>query len=192
MAAINSQQEATEWYKIISDWPNYWTSVQRNFQGLLAQSSFIQTQSPEVRKWYDERVNKASALYNKANAINISISKIKSAWDSFTGWLKGMTGMSSLGILPAIPIAITAAGAAATIYEIVTWLKESSNDARTIELLKEARSQGLSPTQAKEIIENRKSGGISDIFGNIRKFIPWILIGGAVILILPRFLEKKQ
>lgn len=191
MAEINTQQEAVEWYKILSDWPNYWNSVQRNFQGLLAQSSFIQTQSPDIRKWYDERVRRASALYNKANAINLSVSRIKSAWNSFSGWVKGITGMSSLGILPAIPIAISAAGAAATIYEIVTWLKESANDARTIELLKEARSQGLTPTQAKDIIENRKSGGIADIFGNIRKFIPWILIGSAAILILPRFLGKK-
>lgn len=191
MAEINSQQEAVEWYKIVTDWPNYWNSVQRNFQGLLSQSSFIQTQSPQVRQWYDERVKRASSLYNKANAINLSVSRIRGAWGNFTGWLKGFTGMSSLGILPAIPLAITAAGAAATVYEIVTWLKESANDARTIELLKEARVQGLSPTQAKDILDKRESSSIGSIFSNIQKFIPWILIGGAVILILPRFLEKK-
>ena len=195
MAQIATQQEALEWSKIITDWPNLWVNVQRNFQGLLAQAEYIRNNHPNMMDWYNSRLNRASELYNKANAINSSVNSIKNAYGTFRDWVGGLFGMSSLGILPAIPLAIGAAGAAVTIYEIISWLRESSLDARTIDLLKEAKSLGLTPEQAKDYLEKRGGGGglgkgLGTLFENMGKYLPWILIGGVAIFVLPRLLKK--
>lgn len=183
MAEIATQQQAVEWYRIVTDWPNIWSSVQRNFQGLLAQSSFIQTQPAEVRAWYDARVRRASQVYQQAVQVQNTLNSIKSQWDVFTGWLRGTVGMSSLGLLPLIPVAITAASAAAIIVSLTSWLRESSQDSRTIDLLKEGRAQGLTPAQAVDIVTKTRGGSPSGTFFGIN--IKWLLLGAAALIIIP-------
>lgn len=183
MAAIATQQQAAEWYKIVTDWPNFWVNFQKNFQGLLAQSAWVR-RHPSLLPEYESNVRKGSELYNKLLAVNNSVNGIKSSWSTFTGWLQGTFGMSGLGILPAIPVAI---GAATTISLIAgaTFLLKSWSDlgARYL-IIQQEEARGATPEQAlRKALSIAGAPSEPGTFFGIN--IKWALIAGAAILLLP-------
>jgi hypothetical protein len=186
MAEISTQQEAQSWYSVITDFPNYWDNLQKNYQGLLAQADYIYKKHPELKSQYDSMVNEGSTLFNRMNAISNSIANIKSSWNNFTGWLKGAVGLSSLGILPVIPLAIGAATAGGTLYLVGQWLTKAAEMAKRIDLYKSEEAKGLSPQQAAsnvDLVLGKPTSG--SIFGIP---IKWIFIGGIAIILLPSIL----
>lgn len=180
MGAIVSQQEAQEWYKIVTNWPDYWNNFQRNFQGLLAQSNYITSKHPELLPEYEKLVRDGSQMYNRLLAVNESVSSIKNAWGEFTGWLKGNMGLS--GNLDAIPVVIGAASAATLIYSVALWLREASEHARKIELMKNLEAKGVSPSEAAKMAGDFGSKTTGTLFGIPVK---WLLIGAGVLLVVP-------
>ena len=183
MAEIATQQQASEWYKIITDWPNFWGNFQKNYQGLLAQHAFI-IKHPKLFPEWDAQVRKGAEFYNKLNAVNDSIGTIKSNWAAFTGWLQGTFNLSGLGILPAIPVALSVATAISLITGATVLLKNWSEMATRYSIIQSEEAKGATPEQAIRIAENvaGRSGTSGTLFGiNIR----WLLIGGAAILLLP-------
>jgi hypothetical protein len=183
MATLQTQQEAIEWSKILTDWPNIWQSFQRNFQGLLAQSQYMQNKPADVRAEYDAMVRKGSELYQRMFEINASVEKIKGAWNTFTGWLKGVTGLSGLGILPAIPVLVSAAVAASVIYSAGAWLREASQYARKIETMKSLEAKGVAPAEAA-----RAAGQMVETDAGPSLFgipVKWILVGIVGLLVVP-------
>lgn len=178
MAAITSQSEAQEWYKIVTNWPDYWANFQRNYQGLLAQSSYIVTKHPEMRAEYEKKVDEGSRLYQRLLGVDQTVNSIKNTWGEFTGWLKGAVGLKGLD---AIPVLIGAAAAAALIVSVNQWLMSIATQARRIELMKDLESKGTSPAEAARIA-SQYGGGSGSIFGVDLK---WVLIGGAALLLLP-------
>jgi hypothetical protein len=190
MAAIATQQEAQSWYSVITDFPRYWENMQKNFQGLLAQSEYITTKHPELRDQYDKMVRDGSELYQKMYNINQTVSTIKNSWNVFTDWLQGAVGMSGLGILPAIPIAISAAAAASTIYLVGQWLTKAAEMAKRIELYKSEEEKGASPEQAALVVD-RVLGKPSE--GTFFGFpVKWLVIGGIALFALPVILPMLK
>jgi hypothetical protein len=190
MAEIATQQEAQSWYSVVTDFPNYWENLQKNFQGLLAQSDYIVTKHPEIRAQYDQMVREGSALFQKMYNLNEAVNSIKSNWDAFTGWLKGAVGMSGLGILPVIPLAIGAAAAASTLYLVGQWLTKAAEMAKRIDLYKSEEAKGLSPQQAAanvDLVLGKPSAG--SLFGIP---IKWLLIGGIALFVLPVILPMLK
>lgn len=187
MAAIANQQEAQEWYKIVTDWPNYWQSLERNYVGLINQGQYIRDKHPEQLTEYNRMLEKGADIYSRARVINDSVNSIKSAWSEFTGWLKGTVGLSGLGV---IPVAVSAVSAGALIYSIGAWLREAADFARRIEAQKQLEAQGKTPQEAADIVSKIPGMGTGDIFKQITKFFPWIVIGGVALFILPRFLKR--
>ena len=61
-------------------------------------------------------------------------------------------------------------------------------------MLKEAKALGLSPDQAKDYLEKRGGTGLGKglgtFFENLGKYLPWIIIGGVAIFIVPKLLKK--
>lgn len=186
MAQIATQQEAQSWYSVITDFPGYWENMQRNFKGLLAQGGYIAAKHPEMRLQFDSMVREGAELYTKMAGIEKTIAAIKNSWGVFTGWLQGATGMSSLGVLPIIPIAITAAATGSTLYLVGQWLTKAAEMAKRIDLYKSEESKGLSPEQAASNVDRvlgKPSSGT--IFGLPVK---WLVIGAIALLALPTIL----
>ena len=189
MAQIATQQEAQSWYSVVTDFPNYWVNLQKNFQGLLAQSNYIVTKHPELRSQYDQMVREGSELYNRMNTLNETINSIKSNWNAFTGWLKSTVGMSGLGILPIIPVAIGAAAAGSTLYLVGQWLTKAAEMAKRIDLYKSEEAKGLSPQQAAANVDMVLGKPSSGSFFGIP--IKMIMIGAAALLLIPLIMGRK-
>lgn len=186
MAEIATQQQASEWYKIVTDWPNFWGNFQKNYQGLLAQHAFI-TRHPRLFPEWDAQVRKGAEFYEKLNAINGSIQSIKANWNKFTSMLQGAFGMSGLGILAAIPVALSVATAVSLIAGATVLLKNWSEMATRYSIIQAEEAKGATPEQAEKIAAAvvGQPGGSGTLFGiNIK----WLLIGGAALLLLPALL----
>lgn len=183
MAEIATQQEAQSWYSVITDFPGYWDNLQKNYQGLIAQADYIYTKHPELKEEYDNLLNQGGDLYNKMSAINDTINSIKSSWSTFTNWLSGAVGLSSLGILPAIPIAIGAASAAGVIYAVSQWLTKNAELAARLNIFHDAEAKGSTPQQAAAIADQAIGpSSAGTVFGFP---IKWIVIGGIALFVLP-------
>ena len=183
MAQIATQQEAQSWYSVITDFPSYWNNLQKNYQGLIAQADYIYTKHPELKTEYDKLLNEGGALYNKMAAINETVTGIKSNWNSFTSWLQSAVGINGLGILPAIPIAITAASAAGVIYSVAQWLTKNAELAARLNIFHEAEAKGATPAQAAQIANQTIGEPSSGMFFGLP--IKWLVIGGIALFALP-------
>jgi len=190
MAQIATQQEAQSWYSVITDFPSYWDNLQKNYQGLIAQADYIYTKHPELKTEYDKLLNEGGALYNKMAAINETVTGIKSNWNSFTSWLQSAVGISGLGILPAIPIAITAASAAGVIYSVAQWLTKNAELAARLNIFHEAESKGATPAQAAQIANQTIGEPSSGMFFGLP--IKWLVIGGIALFVLPVILPMLK
>lgn len=177
--AIQSQSEAVQWYKVITDFPNYWNNLQKNFQALLAQSQYITEKHPELRPEYDRLVRTGSENYQKMYEINAAISGIKSRWSDFTSWLGDKFTLNGLGLVP-IYIAISAASAAAVLYSVGKWLTETATFAQRVEESKRLEAQGMTPAQVNAAIATRYGTPDSGTLFGIP--IKWV-IGGALVLV---------
>lgn len=186
---IASPQEAQEWYKIITDFPNFFANYERNYQGLIAQGPYIYNKHPELKADYDALLNKSTASYNKLFAIRDSINSIKSRWSDFTGWLSQTTG---LGILPLIWAGIGAASAAAVIYEAGQLLGDMADRASRYRLVQEYEAKGMTPAQAaaqaKAILgaPGSKEGSLFGI-----PYIVWAL-GTAAVFFGPTLMKRLK
>ena len=180
---IASQKEAQSWYSVITDFPNYLNNLQRNLQGLAAQSNYLSSKHPELIPSYKAMMTEGTGLNNKMLDINKTITGIKNSWSAFTGWLSNAVGMSGLGILPIIPVAIGAAAAGSTLYLVGQWLSKAAEMAARIDMYKSEEAKGSSPDQAALRVNQvlgEPSGG--KLFGLP---IKWLVIGGIAIFILP-------
>lgn len=180
---IATQQEAQSWYSVITDFPSYWDNLQKNYQGLIAQANYIYTKHPELKAEYDKLLNEGGALYNKMAAINETVTNIKSNWNAFTSWLQSAVGISGLGILPAIPIAISAAAAAGVIYSVAQWLTKNAELAARLDIFHAAEAKGATPAQASEIANRTIGVPSSGSFFGLP--IKWLVIGGIALFALP-------
>lgn len=188
MPAITTQTEAQEWYKIVTNWPEYWGNFQRNYQGLLAQSNYIVTKHPEMRAEYDKLVNSGSEMYQRMLAVNRTVNTIKNTWGEFTDWLRGAVGLQGDG-LGLIPVAIGAAAAASLIYSVSLWIRDVSQHARKLELMKDLESKGMSPAQAASEAAKFTGSGDGTFFGID---IKWLVIGGIALMILPTIIPMLR
>lgn len=186
MPAITTQSEAQEWYKIVTNWPQYWDNFQRNYRGLLAQSNYITTKHPEMRGEYDKLVDSGSKMYQRMLAVDQTVNAIKNTWGEFTGWLKGAVGLQGLGF---IPVAIGAAAAASLIYSVSLWIRDASQHARKLELMKDLEAKGMSPGQAANEASKFTGSGDGTLFGID---IKWLVIGGIALMVLPSIIPMLR
>lgn len=188
-AQITSPQEAQEWYKIITDFPGFFTNYQNNYNGLVSQGNYIYTQHPEWKADYDTLLNKSTDTYNKLFSINDSINSIKNNWSDFTGWLSGAVGLSGLGILPLIWAGVSAAAAAAIIYEAGQLLSEMADRAARYNMAKDYESKGMTPEQAAAQVKSVLGApGSAGTFLGV-SYTVWA-IGAAAILLGPTLLKR--
>lgn len=161
-----------------------------NFTGLKLQRGFVE-QHPELTTEYGE-------LLARGNTIDANIKRAKELFTAaqqaiggIVGWFKdvfGMSGMTGLGALPAIPIAI-AAGATATAL-ITKWLADVYVFSKKIETIKAAEAAGgrVSPAMQK-ILETGTGPGFLDM---LQKNIIWIVIGGTLLMFGPEIIKMLR
>lgn len=190
-AQIASPQEAQEWYKIITDFPGFFANYQNNYNGLVSQGNYIYTKHPEWKADYDALLNKSTDTYNKLFSINDSINSIKNNWSDFTGWLSGAVGLNSLGILPLIWAGVSAAAAAAIIYEAGQLLGQMADRAARYNMAKDYEAKGMTPAQAAAQVKGVLGApGSSGTFLGL-SYTVWA-IGAAAVLLGPTLLKRLK
>ena len=190
-AQIASPQEAQQWYQIITDFPGFFNNYQNNYQALIAQGNYIYTYHPEWKADYDDLLNKSTDTYNKLFSINDSINAIKNNWSDFTGWLSGVTGIGSLGFLPIIWAGVSAAAAAAIIYEAGQLLSQMADRAARYNMAKDYEAKGMTPTQAAAQVKGVLGApGSAGTFLGV-SYTVWI-IGAAALFFTPALLKKLR
>jgi len=184
---IADPSTAQEWYKIVTDFPNFFSNYQTNYQGLIAQANYIYSQHPELKADYDDLLNRSTATYNKLAAIQDTVNQIKNKWSDFTGWLSATFGF---GFVPLIIAGVSAGAAAAAIYEGTQLLSEMSERASRYNLLKENEAKGMSPQQAADLV-NKTYGapGTGKGFSLFGIPVTYIVIGAALLFFAPTIIK---
>jgi hypothetical protein len=183
---IADPNEAAQWYKIITDFPDFFANYQTNYQGLVAQGPYIYANHLEWKADYDTLLNSCTDTYNKLFSIQDSINSIKSKWADFTGWLSATTG---IGFLPLIWAGISAASAAMIIYEASQKLSAMEDRGARYSRVQFYEAKGMTPAQAAaQVINELGAPGSGGTFLGI-SYTVWIL--GAVALFFAPMLLKK-
>lgn len=187
MSEVVTQQNAGEWYRIVSDWPNFWGNYDKNFRGLLAQAGWINSKHPELRAEYEEAIRKGAELYARLAKIDLSINSIKSGWHTF----KSMVGLAGLGILPAIPVAVSVAAAVSAIAAATYLLKNFAELGARYSLIQQGEASGLSPADASKRADSIV--GAPGTSGTIFGFpVKWLVIGAIALMALPVILPMLR
>jgi hypothetical protein len=185
---IADPNEAAQWYKIITDFPDFFANYQTNYQGLVAQGPYLYANHPEWKADYDALLNSSTDTYNKLFAVQDSIASIKGKWSDFTGWLSQTTGF---GFLPLVWVGISAASAAALIYEAGQLLSQMADRAARYKMAQDYEAKGMTPAQAalqvKGVLGAPGSGGT---FLGI-SYTVWI-IGAVALFFAPMLLKKVR
>lgn len=169
---------------VLTDFPNYFNNFQSNFQALLAQSSYIVNQHPELRSEYDALVNRASVSYTKLANIKAGLDKIESAGTAIVDWVKGIFGFSGLGFIPFIIAGVSAVSAYTLITSVANWLTDTKKFASKLEFIKDQEAKGYSPSQAAQ--------AATSVYGEPRDEslffglpVKWIIVGAVLIILGP-------
>lgn len=182
MSELTQDQEISL-IRVLTDFPNYFDNFQKNFQGLLSQSTYIVTKHPELKPEYDALVNRASINYSKLVTIKNAVDKIKNVGESITSWVKGVFGLNGLGIAPIIIAGISAGSAYAVIASVAKWFTDANTFAKKLDYIREQESKGISSQQAA-IAANKIFGETSgDTFFGLP--IKWIIVGAVLIFLGP-------
>lgn len=188
-----TESERAAWYDVLGKFRQRAAEFERSFQDLLAQSAFVQTQSPQVRAEYDALVRKGSETYTRVHQIRQALADVEAAlrgaWDFVTGaWQKiagavGLSGLGGLGLAPLIPIAAVTAAIATLGYFLSDYAKFKSK----LDELRRLEARGMTPAQAAEVLTTVEGPGL---FGRI----PWIpiLLIGAAMMFLPALLKGMK
>lgn len=164
-----------EWHKQVNELKAKATNFMSAFSNLSG-LAHIAARDPVTKSQYD-------ALMARGMAIKVKIENVTRAIDGMYGAASSMfNGVSGLGVLPLVPIAIVA-GAVATVS---VWLI----DARSMsEKLQAARAAGASPAQITSIATGGGASkfmdtvtGGSNLFRNAGIFL---VIGAGIYLLLP-------
>lgn len=185
MADTLSQNNAQSWYQWVLDFDKAWAAFQTNYQGLLAQADFVKSH-PELQATYASLVSRGQDLYNKLlglkqtrdTVVNWLNGVSNTASEAYT-WLKGVFGLSGLGFLPAIPLAITLTVAAAAITAVTYWLTDAYKFAQQIDEARRLEATGMSPSQAASTAQ----GYSSSVTGNLATVVKY----GAIIALIAIF-----
>ena len=178
------QDQEISLISVLTDFPNYFTNFQTNFQALLAKSSYITSQHPELRSEYDALVNTASENYTKLANIKSGLDSIESAGTAVVDWVKGVFGFSGLGFIPFIIAGVSAVSAYAIITSVANWLTDTKKFAAKLEFIKDQEAKGATPAQAAAAATSVYGEPSTDtMFLGLP--IKWVIVGAVLIILGP-------
>lgn len=193
MAGELTKAEAQSWYKIITDFPNYYANFQKNFSALIQQSQYVREKHPELLPEYNRLLESGSKTYGNLMTLKSNVDKMKSMWNSVSDWFKNALSLNGLGVAPIIWGGMAAGTAIGIITAVGNWLTETSTFAARLEEVKRLEASGLSPQQATIEVNRRfgEPGSSGSIFGIPLKAIMYGAIGLIALPIILQFFRKK-
>jgi hypothetical protein len=180
MASIPTPANKSEWLGVIDTF----RAKAREFSTIY---SDLYKRDP---KKYPTLAAQRAELLARGSTIKNTVEKITGGVDKVWSFLKSTFGFSGfdeveeLGVVPLIPIAIVAAA----ITLMGKWLKDAYTLKMQFDRYDQLTAKGVSPERAADIVKGVVGGG--GFFESIGKAVPLILLGVAVVIILPRFLKK--
>lgn len=215
-----SPGDVQQWYKVITDFPNYYRNFTENYNAMVSQRDYIQSRHPELASEYVRLMGKGQETYSKMQSLSQQIEAIKSVFasvgSSIPDWLKeagvslykvspigvaqtfaqkitGWLGLSGLGVVPVIIWGGVAVGTAiGVLVSVGNWLTETKTFAMRVEEAKRLEAQGLTPEQVTRTLTQR-FGEPAAAGGTIFGVsIKWIVIGGIALIAAPTVISLMR
>ena len=152
-----------------------WRARVAEFQSQM--ETFMANQADAVALGFGEEWNQ---LYSRAAAIQSTLTGIADGLSSVYSWVKSVFGMSGLGAVPLVPIAIIT-GSIATLVYFINQLYQFNQK------ISYAKSMNYTAQQTNELLD---AGGI--LSGpQSKSILATVLIGGAILYFVPRLMKGK-
>lgn len=171
----NTEEEKSEWYDIVGQFRERATEFKSAFNTLLQQAQFT-APNPQLHNEWNTLTNRGMNIKNKIQSITNTIDQVTSWIDSVFGELDTNNNLGALNAVW-IPIAIVVAGVTAIskwTFDYVTFMNKLA------EIKRLQTEQNLTPAAAVAIVN--KIEGQSKIMSMIQSILPFVLLGGAIIL----------
>jgi hypothetical protein len=206
-------KDVQQWYQVITDFPNYYRNFTENYNAMVAQRDYVQSQHPELATEYIRLMEDGQKTYGKMQGLSQQIEAVKSVFarigSSIPDWLKeagafaykvtpigmatsayqtvkGWLGLSGLGVLPVIIWGGIAAGTAVgVLVSVGNWLTETKTFAMRVEEAKRLEAQGLTPDQVTRTLTQRFGEPGSSGASIFGVPVKWIVIGAIGLIAAP-------
>ncbi len=167
----------------------------RLYQSTGDNANFVATQNPSIQREYRDLMDRGQGIRSKVEVATGIIDKAGAMIDTAKNWFTdtfGLGGLASvnrmmpeqLGLIPLIPIAVIAGSLAA----IGKWVNDALVFNRRINEMKRLQAQGMTPTQAANVIDKIMPKGFG---ANVTGLLIPIVLVGAIVLV-PRFFKKGR
>lgn len=174
--------ERVQWSQFLRDFDGALKTVRDNVTAMERMRPIVEQRHPTLRaEW--------TRVYNSGKENLAKLEALKETRDKVKGWLSGawqavkeIFGLSGLGVLPVVVIAISSAAALAAIAAGVKWVTEANGLARKLALLE----KGVAPGDIA------KASGEEDLFSKLGSNL--IFTAGLVILaiyLVPKLLPQR-
>lgn len=193
------------------DWGGLWEDIKRN-AGELFSIDYIKERINRLRNIgieFDEVYNRLNTyrritasdpikyqsyykLLKTGDEIRLQITKAVASIKNVSDWIMKNTGaqLNDLAAVPLIPIAIAGAILAA-ILAAEGWIKDAKNEMARLDAIR-ATIEAAPPEQraalAQSLLVKQATPGVLQSTGDI---IKWVVIGGALLFLLPKFMNKR-
>ena len=140
------------------------------------------------------RTENWQTVKNRADTTRAIIQSFTNAVDTAYNWVKsafGMDGLGSLGLIPAVPWLTVAAigGAISAIMVSYSYMVEELNKSayrKQIDEINAQRARDNLPPLSEEFVRANDPTLVTDL----ASLAKWLVIGGAVVFLVPKILEK--
>lgn len=177
--------QSSAWYDVMGKFATASDQFDSAQADLASMADFISQQDQSVQDEYAALVSRAQGLQTDIGYVTTAladvkqwlagaISAVEGAYASVAAGIKSWLGMSGLGQLPLIPIAVVAAATAAVGY----FLSDYAQFAQKVALLKQYTAQGMAPADAAKAVSTALSST------SAASTVGWIVIGVAVVAAL--------
>jgi len=194
--------DAPSWWDFVTKFDATSASFNENYDALKQLGPYIQTSHPELLPQYN-------SLMQSGASNETSLNKLKATRDYVYSWLQWLqTGAGNiasfissnaqaaytwtlqqlglgeveqgLGVIPVAMVIVGVATAVAALVVIAKWITDAYTFAQRLNALQAQEAQGLTPTQASQIVNQTLGAPSSGSFLGI----PWTLIAWAAIAII--------
>lgn len=197
MANQLTAPEAESWYKVITDFPNYFSNFEINYNALRNQRDYVLSRRPELTDEYNSLMVEGDKRYQQLLALRENVGSVSNAFASagttITDWISeaknsvsSWFGFGNLGIVPIIWAGMAAGTAIGILSGVAVWLSNTANFASRIEEAKRLEAIGMAPEQVTATLNERygEPGGES-FLGIPTEWLKWGAIGIGVIMLYP-------
>lgn len=177
--AIPTPDNQTAWYDVIGKFKAKASEFERE-RLKLEKYKTLAARNPKTKAEFER-------LSGQGVSIKANIQKITSSVSDTWNWLKSSIGLSGLGILPLIPIAVVAG----SVTLMSKWLADAYMFNKKMESIEKLQAKGVSASEASAIVDRADQPIGSGLFGGIGKSVVLIALVGVGAFLIYRGMESR-